>query len=33
LWSKDTVITLLSRLFDKDSISKGVYDTEEKLNM
>jgi len=33
LWSKDTVITLLSRLFDKDSISKGVYDTEEKLNI
>ncbi len=33
LWGKDTVITLLSRLFDKDSISKGVYDIEEKLNI
>jgi hypothetical protein len=33
LWSPDTVNTILARLFDKESISGGVYDTEERLDL
>lgn len=31
LWDQDLVYTILARLFDKDSISIGVYDIEAKL--
>lgn len=33
LWKKDTVFTILARLFDKESISRGIYETEERLNI